>query len=57
MFQVRGSAERIVNQLSFADFVAANDEQDNDANTLRGNAELRQQAVALHFEQRVPSPE
>ena len=43
MFQVRGSVERIVNQLSFADFVAANDEQDNDANTLRGNAELRQQ--------------
>ena len=58
MFQVRGSAERIVNQLSFADFVAANDEQDNDANTLRGNAELRQQTqwrYTLNSEYRLPS--
>ena len=58
MFQVRGSVERIVNQLSFADFVAANDEQDNDANTLRGNAELRQQTqwrYTLNSEYRLPN--
>jgi len=58
MFQVRGSAESIVNQLSFADFVAANDEQDNDANTLRGNAKLRQQTqwcFTLNSEYRLPS--
>ena len=58
MFQIRGSIERIVNQLSFADFVAANDEQDNDANTLNGNAELRQQAqwrYTLNSEYRLPN--
>ncbi|HBW83245.1 MAG TPA: hypothetical protein DEF79_04285, partial [Gammaproteobacteria bacterium] len=58
MFQIRGSVERIVNQLSFADFVAANDEQDNDANTLNGNAELRQQAqwrYTLNSEYRLPN--
>lgn len=41
--QLRGTIERIVNQLSFADFVAANDEQDNDRDTIAGNAQLRQQ--------------
>ncbi|HBU41145.1 MAG TPA: hypothetical protein DEB59_11875, partial [Acidimicrobiaceae bacterium] len=58
MFQVRGSVERIVNQLSFADFVAANDEQDNDANTLDGNVELRQQTqwrYTLNSEYRLPN--
>ena len=57
-FQVRGSIERIVNQLSFSDFVAANDEQDNDAATLRGNAELRQQTqwrYTLNTEYRLPN--
>ncbi len=41
--QLRGSIEKIVNQLSFADFVAVNDETDNDTNTLEGNTDLRQQ--------------
>ncbi|MCB1671846.1 MAG: TonB-dependent receptor [Gammaproteobacteria bacterium] len=41
--QLRGTVEKVVNQLSFADFVAANDEQDNDSNTLAGNAQLRQE--------------
>ena len=41
--QLRGTIERIVGQLSFADFVAANDDQDNDRNTVAGNAQLRQQ--------------
>lgn len=43
MLQLRGTAERLVNQLNFADFVAANDEQDNDRNLVAGNAGLRQQ--------------
>lgn len=41
--QLRGSIEKIVNQLSFADFIAINDETDNDSNTLEGNVDLRQQ--------------
>ena len=41
--QLRGTVERLVNQLNFADFVAANDDQDNDRNTVAGNAGLRQQ--------------
>jgi len=41
--QLRSTIEKEVRQLSFADFVAANDDQDNDANTQAGNANLRQQ--------------
>lgn len=41
--QLRGTIEKAVNQLSFSDFVAANDDQDNDAATQAGNAQLRQQ--------------
>lgn len=41
--QFRGTIEKEVRQLTFADFVAANDDQDNDANTQAGNANLRQQ--------------
>ena len=41
--QLRGTIEKVVNQLSFSDFVAANDEQDNDAATQAGNSQLRQQ--------------
>ena len=41
--QLRGTIERIVNQLSFSDFVASNDEQDLDSDTIAGNADLRQQ--------------
>ena len=42
-FQVRGTIEHIVNQLSFSDFVASNDEEDEDSNTIAGNKNLRQQ--------------
>jgi len=41
--QLRGTIEKVVNQLSFSDFVASNDDQDNDAATQAGNAQLRQQ--------------
>jgi outer membrane receptor for ferrienterochelin and colicins len=41
--QLRGTIEKVVNQLSFNDFVAANDDQDNDASTQAGNAQLRQE--------------
>ncbi len=57
-FQLRGTVERIVNQLSFSDFVAANDEQDNDSNTLAGNANLRQQTqwkYTFNGEYRLPN--
>ena len=40
--QLRGSIEKRVSQLSFSDFVASTDSQDNDSNTLAGNANLRQ---------------
>lgn len=56
-WQVRGSIERIVNQLSFADFVASNDEQDTDSNTQAGNAQLRQQTqwkYTFNTEYRLP---
>lgn len=42
-WQLRGTIEKTVNQLSFSDFVAANDERDNDLATQAGNAQLRQQ--------------
>lgn len=41
--QLRGTIEKTVNQLSFNDFVAANDDQDNDAATQAGNSQLRQE--------------
>lgn len=41
--QLRASIEKVVEQLSFRDFVAATDNQDNDANTQAGNANLRQE--------------
>ena len=43
--QLRGTIEKVVYQLSFSDFVAANDEQDDDSNTQAGNANLRQEWV------------
>lgn len=55
--QLRGTIERLVNQLSFSDFVAANDEQDNDRNTVAGNAGLRQQTqwrYSFNTEYRLP---
>lgn len=56
--QLRGTIERLVNQLSFADFVAANDDQDNDRNTVGGNAQLRQQTqwrYSFNTEYRLPN--
>lgn len=41
--QLRGSAEKVVRQLRFSDFVASNDPQDNDSITLFGNENLRQE--------------
>lgn len=55
--QMRGTIERIVNQLSFADFVANNDSEDNDETTQAGNAELRQQTqwrYSFNTEYRLP---
>ena len=39
--QLRALFEKIVRQISFSDFVAATDSDDNDSNTLAGNADLR----------------
>lgn len=41
--QLRGTIEKSVNQLSFSDFVSANDSRDNDAATQAGNAHLSQE--------------
>ncbi len=56
--QLRGTIEKVVNQLSFADFVAANDDQDDDANTQAGNANLRQEWLwkyDINAEYRLPN--
>ncbi|MDD9890076.1 MAG: hypothetical protein OXU66_06050 [Gammaproteobacteria bacterium] len=42
-WQLRGTIEKIVNQLTFNDFVAATDESDEDSNVLAGNENLRQE--------------
>jgi outer membrane receptor for ferrienterochelin and colicins len=55
-FQLNWNAERTVMQLSFNDFVAASDSQDNDSNTLPGNSNLKQEQVfitRLGFEYRL----
>jgi len=57
-FQIKGVAEKSVRQLSFNDFVAASDNNDNDAETLAGNADLSQEQVIrteLGFEYRLPN--
>lgn len=57
-FQLNLKAEKIVRQLSFGDFVAASDNQDNDANTQAGNANLKQEQVLrteFGFEYRLPN--
>lgn len=46
-FQLNWNAERMVQQLRFSDFVAASDNQDNDANTQAGNANLKQEQVLI----------
>lgn len=55
-FQLTWLAEKLVRQLRFSDFVAATDNQDNDANTQAGNANLKQEQVLrteLGFEYRL----
>ncbi|NQV70822.1 MAG: TonB-dependent receptor, partial [Pseudohongiella sp.] len=41
--QLRGTIEKVVQQLSFNDFVAATDNQDEDSNVQAGNANLAQE--------------
>ncbi|MDB3993466.1 TonB-dependent receptor plug domain-containing protein [Gammaproteobacteria bacterium] len=41
--QLRGTIEKVVQQLTFNDFVAATDDQDLDSNVVAGNADLRQE--------------
>jgi len=56
-FQVKGNIDKTVRQLSFNDFVAASDNQDNDQNTMAGNANLKQEQVIkteFGFEYRLP---
>ncbi len=56
--QLSASIEKVVNQLSFADFVAANDEEDEDSNTFAGNVNLRQEWLwkyDLNAEYRFPN--
>lgn len=56
--QLRGTIEKEVRQLSFNDFVAVNDAQDNDTNVLAGNENLRQEWLwkyAFNAEYRLPN--
>lgn len=56
--QIRGTATKSVRQLSFSDFVASSDDRDNDAATMAGNANLRQEQVwnfNLGTEYRLPN--
>jgi len=41
--QLRGTIEKVVEQLTFSDFVAVTDDQDEDSNFQAGNANLRQE--------------
>jgi len=43
--QLRASGTKVVRQLSFSDFVASSDNRDDDASTMAGNSELRQEQV------------
>ncbi len=57
-FQLRSVIEKSVRQLSFEDFVAATDNNDNDSNTQAGNANLEPETflrVDLNAEYRLPN--
>ena len=57
-WQLRGTIEKVVDQLSFSDFVASNDDQDNDTNIFAGNTQLRQQwswRYTFNSEYRLPN--
>lgn len=56
--QLRATATKGVRQLSFSDFVASSDERDDDAETMAGNINLRQEQVwnfDLGAEYRLPN--
>ena len=56
--QLRGTIEKIVEQLTFNDFVAATDEQDEDSDVQAGNANLRQEwywNYEINSEYRLPN--
>jgi len=56
--QFRASIEKVVEQLSFRDFVAATDNRDNDSNTQAGNENLKQEwywKYDLNAEYRLPN--
>ena len=56
--QLRATATKGVRQLSFSDFVASSDERDDDAETMAGNVNLRQEQVwnfDLGAEYRLPN--
>ncbi len=56
--QLRGTIEKVVQQLSFRDFVAATDNQDEDSNIQVGNANLRQEwywNYEINTEYRLPN--
>jgi outer membrane receptor for ferrienterochelin and colicins len=56
--QLRGSIEKIVQQLRFSDFVADTDSNDEDSNIAAGNSELRQEwywSYNFNAEYRLPN--
>lgn len=56
-FQIRAIAEKSTRQLSFSDFVAATDNEDNDSNTQAGNENLEPETflrVDVNAEYRLP---
>ena len=56
--QLRATIEKIVEQLTFNDFVAATDEQDEDSNVQAGNTNLRQEwywNYEINSEYRLPN--
>jgi outer membrane receptor for ferrienterochelin and colicins len=56
--QLRGSIEKIVEQLRFSDFVADTDSNDEDSNVSAGNSELRQEwywSYNFNAEYRLPN--
>tara|TARA_B110000459_G_C16623451_1_gene503302 strand:- start:4814 stop:6904 length:2091 start_codon:yes stop_codon:yes gene_type:complete len=56
--QIRATVEKRVRQLRFGDFVASNDDQDNDSNVLGGNENLKPEwlwAYDLKGEYRLPN--
>jgi len=56
--QLRAKVEKIVSQLSFSDFMASSDSEDDDQNTQAGNPEIVQEQYwdySLNFEYRLPN--